>query len=142
MYKELVYSDFEIHKLGIKFKGDEKSTSFGCTGSLTEGMEQKKVTKKCEGVIAKTRTKGTGNGTLKITIHAKYDILSKALGMNRPELIDGVKAYGENSIHEEFTLTGEVSDEDNIKKLKAYPKCIITNKPEIKITNVKKKWEK
>lgn len=135
MYNEKVYSEFEIHKLSIKFLKDTTATVFGCTGSLIETLDQKKVSKKCEGVVTKTRTKGTGTGTLKITLHAKYDILCKALGMNREDLIDGVKAYGENSIHEEFLLTGEVLDEDNIKKLKAYPKCIITNKPEAKITN-------
>ncbi len=135
MYKERVYSEFEVTKVGIQFDKDEKSTVFGCTGSMTETMEQIKRTKKCEGVIAKTTTKGTGNGTIKLSIHAKYDLLCKAIGMDRENLKEGVKAYGKNSIHEEFKLTCEVHDEDNLNKLKAYPKCIITNKPEITITN-------
>lgn len=134
-YNERVYSEFEVTKVGIQFKEDAQSTVFGCTGSLTETLDQIKRTKKCEGVVVKTTTKGTGTGTIKLSIHAKYDLLTKALGMLRSDLLDGVVAYGKNSIHKEFKMTCEVHDEDNINKLKAYPKCIITNKPEVTITN-------
>ena len=135
MINERVYSEFEVEKLGIKFKGENKATLAGCTGSLAETLEQKKVTKKCEGVVVKTVTKGTGTGTLTVTIHAKYDLLTEMLGMNREKYVDGVKAYGQSSVHKPFELTGQVLDEDGVEKLKAYPNCALTKKPEITITN-------
>ena len=51
------------------------------------------------------------------------------------ELAPGVYAYGKNSKHEEFTLTGEVMDEDDVKKLVAYPNCVVSSGIATKIEN-------
>ena len=40
-------------------------------------------------------------------------------------LIDGVRAYGQNSLHKEFVLTADVFDEDGDEKYKAYPRCLV-----------------
>ena len=56
--------------------------------------------------------------------------------MDRDNLIEGVEAYGKNSIHKEFSLTLHVTDEDGVEKLKAYPKCVVANAgPARKIEN-------
>lgn len=128
-------SEFEIDKLGVKFEGEEAYTVMECIGSLEEDMTVKTVTKKCRGVIKKKRSKGTGEGTLKLSAHIPYDIFTKAFGMNLDTLKEGVYAYGQNSIHKNFAVTGHTIDEDNNEKLKAYPNCTITTGVVRKIEN-------
>ncbi len=120
-------SDFEIDQLGIKFEGADAYESVNCIGSVEEEMEAKVVTKKCRGVVAKTRVKGTGAGTLKITAHIPWAVYTQAYGMELDSVIEGVKAYGRNSIHKVMGLVMHVLDEDNNEKLKAYPNCIISS---------------
>ena len=120
-------SDFEIDQLGIKFEGSEAYQSVNCVGSVEEEMEAKVVTKSCRGVVAKTRVKGTGAGPLKVSAHVPWAVFVDAYGMNLDALIEGVKAYGRNSIHKVFGLVMHVLDEDNNEKLKAYPNCIISS---------------
>lgn len=120
-------SDFEIDQLGIKFEGESAYESVNCIGSVEEEMEAKVVTKKCRGVVAKTRVKGTGAGTLKISAHIPWAVYTKAYGMELDTLMAGVKAYGRNSIHKVFGLVMHVLDEDGNEKLKAYPNCIISS---------------
>ena len=88
-------------------------------------MNTKKVTKKCRGVIVKERVKGDGTGKVKISVHIPKDIYDGIFGMTLASLIDGVKAYGQNSVHPEFSITQDVFDEDGNEKLKAYPRCIM-----------------
>lgn len=128
-------SEFEVDKLGIKFEDAETYVTMECVGSLEEEMTVKTVTKKCRGVIKKKRSRGTGEGTLKLSAHVPYDIFTKAFGMNLDSLKDGVYAYGQNSIHKVFAMTGHVIDEDNNEKLKAYPNCTITTGVVRKIEN-------
>lgn len=128
-------SEFEVDKLGIKFEGEETYVTMECIGSLEEEMTVKTVTKKCRGVVKKKRSRGTGEGTLKLSAHVPYDIFTKAFGMNLDSLKDGVFAYGQNSIHKVFAMTGHVIDEDNNAKLKAYPNCTITTGVVRKIEN-------
>lgn len=120
-------SDFEIDQLGIKFEGESAYETVKCIGSVEETMDAKVVTKKCRGVVAKTRVKGTGAGTLKISAHIPWAIYVKAYGMELDSLIEGVKAYGKNSIHKVMSVVAHVLDEDNNEKLKAYPNCIISS---------------
>ena len=128
-------SEFEVDKLGIKFDGGDAYSTMECVGSLEEEMTVKTVTKKCRGVIKKKRSKGTGEGTLKLSAHVPYAIFTEAFGMELDSLKDGVYAYGQNSIHKVFSLVGHVIDEDNNAKLKAYPNCTITTGVVRKIEN-------
>jgi hypothetical protein len=120
-----VFSEYEIREMGIKFKSGTEYQTANCVGSCEEEMEAKVITKSCRGVVAKTTVKGTGNGTLNLSMHIPYDIYVKAYGMELDTLIDGVKAYGQNSVHEAFAITQHVYDEDGVEKYKAYPNCII-----------------
>jgi hypothetical protein len=120
-----VFSDFEVDQLGFKFKGKESYLTAECIGSYEEGMDAKVVTKKCRGVVKKKIVKGTGTGVLKITAHIPWDIYTEMYGMNIDSLIEGVKGYGQNSVHPSFGLVAHVTDEDGVEKFKAYPNCVV-----------------
>lgn len=128
-------SDFEIDKLGFKFAGEETYENVSCIGSMEEEMAVRSVTKSCRGVIVKKRSNGTGEGTLKVTAHLPWTVFTKAYGMNLTTLVEGVKAYGRNSIHPTFSVVAHVIDEDNNEKLKAYPNCVINTGVVRKIEN-------
>lgn len=130
-----VFSEYELREMGIKFKSEDAYTSANCVGSCEEEMEAKVVSKSCRGVVFKKTVKGTGAGTLNLSMHMPYDIYTKAYGMNLDTLIEGVKAYGQNSVHEGFAITQHVFDEDGIEKFKAYPNCIIESGVSRKIEN-------
>lgn len=129
------YSEFEVKNTSIRFKDDEAAVKVGCVGSLDESMNSKTITKKCEGVVTKSVTKGDGTGELSLSLHMRYDLYLKTYGMISDGLKDGVYAYGRNSIHNSFCLTCEVLDEDGVKKLKAYPNCVVTSGIARKIEN-------
>lgn len=131
-----VFSDFELDQMGIKFVDESAYERADCVGSVEEEMESKTVTKSCRGVVVKERTRGTGRGTLKISAHIPYAIYTKFFGMDSDDLVAGVKGYGRNSRHKEFSIVMHVLDEDGVEKLKAYPKCIVSNMgPARKIEN-------
>ena len=131
----MVFSEYELREMGIKFKSGSEYISANCVGSCEEELETKVITKKCRGVIAKITVKGTGNGTLKISLHMPYEIYKQAYGMELDELIKGVTAYGQNSRHEAFSVVQHVYDEDGNEKFKAYPNCIIQSGVTRKIEN-------
>lgn len=114
-------SEFEVKKIGFKFEDADAYQTVECIGSMEEDMAVKVVTKKCRGVVKKKRSRGTGEGTLKLTLHIPYDIYTEAFGMKLDSLIEGVYAYGQNSKHKNFSLVVDVEDEDGNEKLKAYP---------------------
>ena len=92
-----VFSEFELREMAVKFNG-ETSASYihmDCVGECEEEMEVRVVTKKCRGKVKKTRVKGTGTGTLKLSAHVPYNIFTKAFGMENAKTIDGVMSYGE-----------------------------------------------
>lgn len=132
MSRTEAFSHYEITRQSLKFMGESTWHSMDCVGTVEQEMEIKKIEKKCRGVVKKTRTKGTGSGTLKITVHIPYQIYVNAFGM--VEQASGVFAYGENSRHKEFTLVQECKDEDGNILYICYPRCIIstgvTNKTE------------
>lgn len=130
-----VFSDFELEKIGFKFTSGTGYQTAECIGSMEEEMESKTITKKCRGVIKKKKTKGTGNGTIKLSLHMPWDIYTQAYGMNLDTLIDGVKAYGCNSVHEGFSVVGYVKDEDGNEKFLAYPNAVIESGTAKKIEN-------
>ena len=120
-----VFSEYELKKIGFKFKDGSAYETAECIGSCEEEMDVKVVTKSCRGVVKKKTVRGTGTGTLTISLHMPKEIYDKAYGMNLESLIDGVKAHGQNSVHANFSLVADVFNEDGEEKLKAYPNCII-----------------
>lgn len=132
---EKVFSEFEVKNTSIKFAEESAATKVGCVGSLEETMNSKTITKKCEGVVVKSVSRGDGTGELALSLHMKYDLFLKSYGMMSDGLADGVYSYGKNSVHKPFCLTCEVMDEDGNKKLKAYPNCVITTGITRKIEN-------
>lgn len=130
-----VFSNYEIKNASIKIENAEAFAKLGCVGSLEEELEVKVVTKNCEGVLAKSVARGSGAGTLSLSLHMKYDLYIDIFGMDIEGLAEGVYAYGKNSRHREFCFVAEVFDEDGNKKLVAYPKCRINSAPDCSITN-------
>lgn len=130
-----VFSDFELDQMGIKFTDAEAYENVSCVGSCEEEMEAKTVTKSCRGVVVKKRSKGTGSGTLKLSLHCPWNVYVEAYGMNLETLIDGVKAYGRNSVHKGFSTVMHIEDEDGNEKLKAYPNCVLETGVVRKIEN-------
>lgn len=130
-----VFSDFELDQLGIKLNGANAYVSANCVGSCEEEMETKTVTKSCRGVVVKKIARGTGNGTLKLSLHIPYAVYTEAYGMDLDTLIAGVKAYGKNSVHKTLSIVMHIKDEDGAEKLKAYPNCILEAGMSRKIEN-------
>lgn len=124
---EKVFSDFEIKETAIKFSDDEASERIGCVGTAEETLNNKQITKKCEGIVRKYVIKGDGTATVKYSLHMRFAHFYKALGMKFDTLKEGVYAYGEQSRHEEVCITSKVYDEDGRLKLKAYPRFVITD---------------
>lgn len=135
MAENKVFSDYELDQMAVKFEGSDAYESMNCVGSFEEEMESKTVTKSCRGVVVKSRSRGTGAGTLKISAHVPWNIFVNAYGMELETLKEGVKAYGRNSIHKTFAATMHVKDEDGVEKYKAYPNCVITTGVVRKIEN-------
>lgn len=138
MSYDKVFSDYEVKESAIKFDDENEiaATKVGCVGSLEEAMDVKTVTKKCEGILVKSRTKGTGSGTLKVSLHMLWSLYTKAYGMVFTDrLKEGVYAYGKDSSHKEFTWMCKVLDEDDLIKYLAYPRCVICSGTAKKITN-------
>lgn len=132
---QVVFSEAEVTKIGIKFKGTEEADVNKCVGTLEEEMETKTVTKKCAGIVSKSRTKGTGNGTVKLSLHMEQDVFATMYGMDKEAYADGIINYGRQSIHPVFCLTAEVHDEDDNVKYKAYPNCCVQSGFSRKIEN-------
>ena len=129
------YSEFELKQQAFKFKGENTYTSMKCVGSSTENLDAREITKSCRGVVVKRKIKGAGTGTLDQTLHIPVAIWDKFYNMAQAGLIEGVKAYGQKSVHAEFSLVQEVEDEDGNVKYKAYPRGILTAGPNRAITN-------
>ena len=129
------FSEYEIKETAIKVVGAETFEKIGCVGSIDESMETVTVTKKCEGVVVKSVTRGTGNGELTLSLHMRYDLYLSVFGMQDALLKDGVAGYGRNSKHKEFALVAKVLDEDGVVKYVAYPKCVVSSGAARKVEN-------
>ena len=130
-----VFSEYEVREMGIKFKSAEAYQTANCVGSSEEEMEAKVVSKSCRGVVVKKTVKGTGTGKISLSLHIPYEIYTQAYGMSLETLMEGVKAYGQNSVHEGFAITQHVYDEDGVEMFKAYPNCIIESGKTAKTEN-------
>ena len=120
------FSEFAIKESMVKFDGDSAAEKIGCVGTLGETLNAKTVSKKCEGVVAKSRTIGDGTGELTFTLHMREAVFAKMFGMVTEGLKAGVRAYGQGSRHKEFCYTCKALDEDGNVKYKAYPRCCVT----------------
>lgn len=130
-----VFSEFEVKEQWIKVADEENYSTMSCVGSSEEELEVKVITKKCRGVKAKEKVKGTGSGTLTESLHVPRDVYNKMYDMTRANLKKGVYAYGQNSSHPEFSITQRVLDEDDEEKFKAYPRCILESGPKRSVEN-------
>ena len=143
-----VFSEYELREMGVSFDAMTKDEtgavkynaspsykSANCVGSSEEELETRVISKSCRGVVVKKVVKGKGTGTLSISMHCPYDIYTEAYGMVIDTILDGVKAYGTNSIHKPFSIVQHVFDEDGNEKFKAYPNCIIESSKTSKTEN-------
>lgn len=128
------FSEFKITNMSIMFEKEISASKFGCIGSLEETLNTKTIVKKCEGITTKNKTIPTGDGELKLLVHIELEAFNSAFGMDNDELKEGVHGYGKFQ-HKQFALTGEVYNEDDVKKYKAYPNCVISNGISRKIEN-------
>ena len=121
------FSEFAVKKSTVKFNGEnETAEKLGCVGTLSETLNVKTVTKKCEGVVVKSVTKGDGTGELGFTLHMRESVFRKMFGMVNEGLKAGVYTYGQSSRHRPFCYTALVEDENGNIKYKAYPNCCVT----------------
>lgn len=134
MSKNEVYSEYEMHNVSIRFREEASASKFGCLGSCEETMGVKVVTKQCEGVTSYTRTKPDGTGELKISMHMAWEAFKRAYALSNIGLKEGVYGYGALP-HEEFCMSSGITDEEDNKKLKAYPRCVISSGKGTKIEN-------
>ena len=67
-----VFSEYEVRQISLKI-GEGQALLIPCVGNFEEEMEVKTVTKSCRGKVAKTRSRGTGNGTITISAHIPKD---------------------------------------------------------------------
>lgn len=123
MDNSTVFSDYEIRELGFIF--GETNFSVPCVGSMEEELEVAVITKNCRGVPKKVRARGKGTGTLTISAHVPHKLIGELYSMIEEGYKEGVRAYGQNSLHKEFTLTAHVFDEDGNEKFKAYPRALV-----------------
>lgn len=121
------FSEYEITELGIRISPAVKADILKCVGKLEEELTSKTVQKKCGSKVIKTRTKGTGSGSLKFSAYTPQDMLVDMHGMSRKDLKDGIVAYGQSSLHAVACVTAKILNEDGDVKYKAYPNCTITN---------------
>ncbi|MBQ9785061.1 MAG: phage tail protein [Clostridia bacterium] len=122
-----VYSYYEVRLANVKI--GENVWPIKCIGKFEEAMEARTVTKKCRGVVAKQRTKGTGAGTCKVSAHIPLELYHALHGMDSDDLADGVYAYGTKSMHPIAVVTLDVYDEDDVEMFRAYPVCTVTTGP-------------
>lgn len=129
------FSEFELQELYMKIGTATKHEECGAVGTAEEELDAKTITKNYRGVPVKKRTKGTGAGTLKLNIHMNYEKYCLMFGMYDESLKTGVRAYGMDSKHPDFSLTAKVLNEDDETKYKAYPNCTVTSSLSRKIEN-------
>lgn len=129
------FSEFELQELYMKIGTATKHEECGAVGTAEEELDAKTITKNYRGVPVKKRTKGTGSGTLKLNIHMNYEKYCLMFGMYDESLKTGVRAYGMDSKHPDFSLTAKVLNEDDEIKYKAYPLCTVTSSQSRKIQN-------
>lgn len=128
-----VYSEFEVLDQYITI--GEDTYQVACVGTCEVTRERKTITKNCRGSVERQKTKATGNGTIKETLHVPRAVYLKLYGMTNDGLVDGVYSEPEGCQHPEFMITQEIHDEDDEIKYKAFPRCVVSGEPDETITN-------
>lgn len=124
MAVQQIFSEYEAQETAIKIAGSQVYEDTSCVGSSEENLNAKVITKSCRGIVKKKIVKGDGTGTLKLSLHCPYELYADLHGMNIDSLVDGVKGYGQKSVHKEFSCVQKVVDEDGVVKYKAYPRLV------------------
>lgn len=121
-----VFSEFEARCMNFIF-GEADYYDVKCVGKVEQESTIRNITKKCRGQVTKKRTRPTGEGTLKVTAHLPYELYVRLHDMERTDtLLEGVYAYGQDSIHPEVCVTADIFDEDGNEKYKAWPRCVVS----------------
>ena len=121
-----IFSEYDMPKCGFKF-GESAAKVIDTVGSCEVESEVKTVTKNRRNMPWKSRSKETGSGTLKMSLHMPYDLYCDCFGANpKTKYKDNVSVWGTMSMHGVFILTQLVEDEDANQKLVAYPSCVMT----------------
>lgn len=131
----MVFSDYEVRKMGFKTKDATEYLIAECIGSFEETMNTRVITKKCRGIVKKKVVKPDGTGVLKYSMHMPWGIYTEIFGMEDEAVIDGVKTYGMNNPHKELSIVEQIFNEDDNEKLLAYPNCVVETGRARKIEN-------
>ena len=115
--------------------GDQEYVRNDCVGTIKVSRETKRVTKKCRGVVKKSKTKVTGNGTIEVSLHIKLDLYRKINAMTNEGMQPGVYAFNNTINMPEISVTAHVKDEDDNVMFKGWPRCKIEEVSELEITN-------
>lgn len=130
-----VFSEFEARDMRCIF-ADGDVYDVKCVSKVEHKANVREVSKKCRGIVSKKTTRGTGDGTLKVTAHIPHEMLVRIHGRDlQTDLVDGVTAYGQSSIHPEVTFTADIFDEDDNEKMAAWPRCVASAGPSSTIEN-------
>ena len=130
-----VFSPYECDQFAFKVDGDSEYTRDDCVGTIKVSRETKRVTKKCRGVVKKSKTRVTGNGTLEVSLHVKRNLYRKIHAMTNEGMQPGVHAYNNTVAMPEVSVTAHVKDEDDNVMFKAWPRCKIEEVSDMEITN-------
>lgn len=130
---EAVWSPFEVKESHITIGA--KKWALNCVGKLDVEMEQKTITKSCEGVVVKRKTRGTGAGTGTLSLHIPYDLYIALYGMENSKLATGISGYGKESTHQSFIYTGVGKDEEGVEVLIAIPVAVVADGPKPSFEN-------
>lgn len=128
------FSEFECKQIGLKLNTKD-TYLWDCIGEVSVTKDLVKVVKKCRGVVAKSRTREAGTGTIKVKAHWPIALLYALQGMNVSGLKTGVYASGDSCIHPEGCLTLLLEDEDGNLKYKAFPRVTLASEVEDAVTN-------
>lgn len=129
-----VFSEFEARSLSFIF-GSGDVYNVGCIGKVESEATIRNIVKNCRGQVAKKRTRPTGEGTLKVTLHMPYELYVRLHDMQQDGLAEGVNAYGQSNLHPEVCITADIFDEDDNEKFRAYPRCTVSTGANTTIEN-------
>lgn len=110
-------SSIQFRKNGTQ----EPGTKFGCVGTLSGETEIRELIKRCEGVIAKKKTKPV-QMNMTVSAHIPVQVARDFFGLSTEKLKPGIWAYGTLSKGHDFVYTADVVDEfEDLVKLIAFP---------------------
>ncbi|SHJ64055.1 hypothetical protein SAMN05444401_3543 [Clostridium amylolyticum] len=114
------FDPMRIKNASIQVK-DKQAMKFGCIGSVEGETEMRTVTKKCEGVITKSKSMPLQHN-LTLSGFVPIDVYREVFGIKNEGLKKGVYAYSMDSKGSNFILTADVIDDfEDIVKLIAFP---------------------